>query len=231
MIAQVDEALREIVTDEALEGADLEVVFDAPTKDWAARRNAPTVNLYLYDIREDMRRRPAGYLEERDDERPWSTLRRPAPRFYKLSYLVTAWTQRPEDEHRLLDNLLRAFLKYDALPDHLVVGQLAEPRRVGQDDDRPAAAGGPGLRGRLVGARRRAEAVARPGRRSRRCGPGASTRPGRRWRTASTSTSRDTVDGGTRHRGASSTCRHRRRNGIRREGAGRGTPARRRRSR
>ena len=59
MIAQVDAALREIVTDDALEGADLEVVFDAPTKDWAARRNAPTVNLYLYDIREDLRRRPA----------------------------------------------------------------------------------------------------------------------------------------------------------------------------
>jgi hypothetical protein len=127
MIAQVDAALREIVTTEALEGADLEVVFDAPTKDWAARRNAPTINLYLYDIREDTRRRPAGYLEERNDD-GHVTLRRPAPRFYKLSYLVTAWTQRSEDEHQLLDNLLRAFLKYDALPDHLVVGQLAEPR-------------------------------------------------------------------------------------------------------
>ena len=126
MIAQVDAALREIVTDDALEGADLDVVFDAPTKDWAARRNAPTINLYLYDIREAMRRRPAGYQEKRNDDGV-VTLRRPAPRFYKLSYLVTAWTQRSEDEHQLLDNLLRAFLKYDAMPDHLVVGQLAEP--------------------------------------------------------------------------------------------------------
>ncbi len=126
MIAQVDAALREIVTGEALEGADLEVVFDAPTKDWAARRNAPTINLYLYDIREDMRRRPAGYQEQRNDD-GIVVMRRPAPRFYKLSYLVTAWTQRSEDEHQLLDNLLRAFLKYDAVPDNLVVGQLAEP--------------------------------------------------------------------------------------------------------
>jgi len=126
VIAQVDAALREIVTDDALEGSDLEVVFDAPTKDWAARRNAPTINLYLYDIREDVRRRPAGYQEERNDDGR-VVLRRPAPRFYKLSYLVTAWTQRSEDEHQLLDNLLRAFLKYDAMPEHLVVGQLAEP--------------------------------------------------------------------------------------------------------
>ena len=126
MIAQVDAALREIVVDEALESATLEVVFDAPTKDWAARRNAPTINLYLYDIREDVRRRPAGYLEERNED-GIVVKRRPAPRFYKLSYLVTAWTQRSEDEHQLLDSLLRAFLKYDALPERLVVGALAEP--------------------------------------------------------------------------------------------------------
>ena len=127
MIAQVDDALHEIVTGEALSGSDLDVVFDAPTKDWAARRNAPTVNLYLYDIREDLRRRPSGMLEERDADSGLVVMRRPAPRFFKLSYLVTAWTQRPEDEHRLLDSLLRAFLKYDALPSHLVKGALAEP--------------------------------------------------------------------------------------------------------
>lgn len=126
MIAQVDAALRDIVITDALDGQALEVVFDAPTKDWAARRNAPTINLYLYDIREDLRRRPAGYLEQRNEEGV-VTLRRPAPRFYKLSYLVTAWTQRSEDEHQLLDSLLRAFLRYDALPDRLVVGPLAEP--------------------------------------------------------------------------------------------------------
>jgi hypothetical protein len=127
VIAQVDAALRDIVVNEALDGADLEVVFEAPTKDWAARRNAPTINLYLYDIREDMKRRPAGYLEQIDEDGVVVS-RRPAPRFYKLSYLVTAWTQRSEDEHQLLDSLLRAFLAYDALPDRLVVGQLAEPR-------------------------------------------------------------------------------------------------------
>ena len=128
MIAQVDDALREIVTGEALADADVEVVFEAPTKDWATRRNSPTINLYLYDIREDTRRRPSGFLEERDPDSGAVVLRRPAPRFFKLSYLVTAWTQRPEDEHRLLDNLLRAFLRHDALPDHLVVGQLAAPQ-------------------------------------------------------------------------------------------------------
>ncbi|GAA1532057.1 DUF4255 domain-containing protein [Nocardioides humi] len=126
MISEVDEAVRSIVRGGAI-GPDIDVVLDAPTKDWAARRNTPTVNLYLYDIREDLKRRPAGYLEERDPDSGAVTVRKPAPRFFKLSYLVTAWTQRPEDEHRLLDTLLATFLRYDALPDELVVGPLAEP--------------------------------------------------------------------------------------------------------
>lgn len=127
MIAQVDDALRTLVRTQALGGAEVEVAFDAPTKDWAARRNAPTVNLYLYDIREDLRRRERGLADERNED---GTVlrRRPAPRYFKLSYLVTAWTQRPEDEHLLLDQLLRCFLHYEALPDELVTGRLAEPR-------------------------------------------------------------------------------------------------------
>jgi hypothetical protein len=125
MISQIDEALRSLVRAEALDGSDVDVVFDAPTKEWASRRNAPTVNLYLYDIREDMRRRERGWSEDRGPD-GYVTTRRPAPRHFKMSYLVTAWTQRPEDEHRLLASLLRCFLRHDALPDDLVAGALAE---------------------------------------------------------------------------------------------------------
>lgn len=124
MISQVDDALRTLVRQGARD-AGVEVVFDAPTKGWAARRNAPTVNLYLYDIREDIRRRERGWLEDRNDDGV-VLARRPVPRYFKLSYLVTAWTQRPEDEHRLLDTLLRSFLLYEALPDAVVTGELAE---------------------------------------------------------------------------------------------------------
>ncbi|WP_090051620.1 DUF4255 domain-containing protein [Lentzea fradiae] len=125
MIHEVDEALRRLVRDEALRGSDLEVAFDAPTKDWAARRNAPTVNIYLYDIREDMKRRQRGLLNEYD-ARGQVAARHLPPRHMKLSYLVTAWTQRPEDEHRLLSDLLIGFLGYDAVPPGLLTGSLDE---------------------------------------------------------------------------------------------------------
>lgn len=123
MIQQVDDALRQIISTEAVDQAGVDLVFDAPTKDWAARRNSPTVNLYLYDIREDLRRRERGWSEDKDESGAVVS-RRPAPRYFKLSYLVTAWTQRPEDEHRLLDGLLRCFLRYDAMPPRLVTGAL-----------------------------------------------------------------------------------------------------------
>jgi hypothetical protein len=124
MISEIDEALRSLIRSEVVGGSDVDVLLDAPTKDWAARRNAPTVDVYLYDIREDLRRRERGWVEVRD-EAGAVTRRRAAPRHLKMSYLVTAWTQRPEDEHRLLSSLLQCFLRYDALPEELVVGPLA----------------------------------------------------------------------------------------------------------
>ncbi|MFG1804910.1 DUF4255 domain-containing protein [Streptomyces sp. NPDC049040] len=114
MIHEVDDALRELVRAE-LGAPDIEVVFDAPTRDWAARRNAPTVNLYLYDIREDLKRRSRG-RQNVYDEQGTVVSRTLPPRYFKLSYLISAWTQRPEDEHRLLSSLLHCFLRHDALP-------------------------------------------------------------------------------------------------------------------
>ena len=125
MIHEVDEALRNLIRREALNGADVEVTFDAPTKDWAARRNTPTISVYLYDIREDLERREVEYEEIRD-QTGRVLERRPPPRRFKLSYLVTAWTQRPEDEHRLLAAVLSCFTRRDMLPRDVLVGALAE---------------------------------------------------------------------------------------------------------
>jgi hypothetical protein len=125
MIEEVDQALRELLRREALNGADVEVALDAPTKEWAARRNAPTLDVYLYDIREDLRRRERGLVNEYDAGGHVAARHLP-PRHFKLSYLVTAWTQRPEDEHRLLAAVLRCLLRHDKLPDNLLAGSLAE---------------------------------------------------------------------------------------------------------
>ena len=125
MIHDVDETLRTLVRREVINGSDIEVVFDAPTKDWASRRNTPTIDIYLYDIREDVKRRHSGEVFSRDASGK-KTGRGVLPRFFKLSYLITAWTQRPEDEHRLLSAMLGCFLKRDRIPADMTVGALAD---------------------------------------------------------------------------------------------------------
>ncbi|MBB5936607.1 DUF4255 domain-containing protein [Streptomyces zagrosensis] len=125
MIHEVDEVLRALFRVDVLEGAQIAVVFDAPTREWAAKVNAPTVNLYLYDIREDTRLRERGLHNEYDDRGVVVARRRP-PRYFKLSYLITAWTKRPEDEHRLLSSLLMCLLRYESLPRERLAGGLAD---------------------------------------------------------------------------------------------------------
>ena len=129
MIHEVDEALRALLRRDVARGADIEVVFDAPNTDWASRRgNTPTINVYLYDIREDVRRRTVGSIDSRTGGMVESRQR--TPRFFRLSYIVTAWTQRPEDEHRLLASVLTSFVRYDVLPRE-VLGALADGPPVG----------------------------------------------------------------------------------------------------
>ena len=66
MFHELDEAIRKLVLRDAVNGSGVEVTFEAPTPDWAARRSAPAVSVYLYDLREDVERRQVEYDEVRD---------------------------------------------------------------------------------------------------------------------------------------------------------------------
>lgn len=124
MIHDVDAALGKLLRTEAVAGS-ADVVFDAPTKEWAARRNTPTIDVFLYDIREDTSRRDVMVRPVYDDDGR-VVERRPPPRRFKLSYLLTAWTRRPEDEHRLLSQLLASLLCHDRIPEEYLGGALTD---------------------------------------------------------------------------------------------------------
>ena len=47
---EVDDALRALIGRHLGEETGVEVAFDAPNSDWAARQSAPTINVFLYDI-------------------------------------------------------------------------------------------------------------------------------------------------------------------------------------
>ena len=66
VIHDVDQLLEKLVKRDALNGSSVDLVFEAPTKDWVARRSGPAVDLYLYDIREDLQRRVPAWEDVRD---------------------------------------------------------------------------------------------------------------------------------------------------------------------
>jgi hypothetical protein len=125
MIHEVDAALQGLLAEEVLAATGTDVVFEAPTKDWAARRSGPAINVFLYDVREDLTRRQQGLLADQDDDGTVTAVHEP-PRWYSLSYLVTAWTKRPQDEHRLLSALLAGLAGAGYLPPDRLTGSLAE---------------------------------------------------------------------------------------------------------
>ena len=123
MIHDIDETLRALVKRDVLNGSGAEISFEAPTTEWASKRTVPTINCYLYDIREDTSRRDVFPIDVKDDTGKVIERKMP-PRRFRLAYLLTAWTQRPEDEHRLLSDLLRCFLQSEVLPSDLLSGSL-----------------------------------------------------------------------------------------------------------
>src|SRR2546430_5266634 len=81
MIQDVDESLRALVKRDALNGSKADVASDAPTKEWSSRRNTPTVDRYLYDIREDLEQREVMWEDIRGDS-GFVTERRPPAWFF-----------------------------------------------------------------------------------------------------------------------------------------------------
>jgi hypothetical protein len=118
-IADLDEALRTLLRRElerhGFEG--VEIAFDAPAKDWSGKLTNPTVNLFLYDLREAVERAAITPTEHRANGEA-ST--KPPPLRLELTYAVTAWTKAVEDEHRLLSQVLAILFSYKKLPDEVL---------------------------------------------------------------------------------------------------------------
>src|SRR3954471_17863018 len=69
MLADLDGSLRRVLQPElARQGfGSVNVVFDAPTRDWASALSAPTVNLFLYDLTEARGHRTVDWQMQRTD--------------------------------------------------------------------------------------------------------------------------------------------------------------------
>ena len=134
MISHLDKTIEELLRRKVpLPSASYDISFDIPTKDWASKllKTKETINLYLYDIKENRELRTNEWQVNRksdgtvDQEKP--------PVRIDLSYLITAWspadvtpaTEPAIDEHHLLSMILEALFKYPFIPSDVLQGALA----------------------------------------------------------------------------------------------------------
>ena len=124
MISDVDEALRNLILDSlTVSRQNVDIKYDLPSRDWAARLNRPTINLFLFDLRENLRLRGAEQARQIPLPDGKVEIRRNPVRI-DLRYLLTAWTKDPEDEHLLLSDTLLTLLRNPTIPDKYATEQM-----------------------------------------------------------------------------------------------------------
>ncbi len=100
-----------------------QVSFDAPTPDWAEGLAGPTLDLYLYDVKESLGDRRVEWERREVNGR---TVEQPPPVLIEASYVITGWAETPEAEHSLLSAALAIAYSHPELPDDVRMGALAE---------------------------------------------------------------------------------------------------------
>ena len=58
MIADLDETIRQLIVKELpIRNNEIDIAFDQPKREWSARLTKPTINLFMYDLRENVQYR------------------------------------------------------------------------------------------------------------------------------------------------------------------------------
>jgi hypothetical protein len=142
MFSDVSETLQAILDDDALvdsfpELAAAQVAFERPSEQFSPSQT--TVNLFLFDIRENLELRTNEPVVTRQNGE--AQVRRP-PKRVDCSYLVTAWAAGGTgprlvlDEHELLGQAMQVFMRCPFVPEKFLRGSLKAqtaplPLRVG----------------------------------------------------------------------------------------------------
>ena len=139
MITDLDESIKQLMIQKgAIDPAEVDISFVTPDREWSGSISKPTINFYLYDIREDTRLRSNEPLIERRSD--GSVIKKRPPARIQLFYCVTGWSPAQEDalgtktreEHKQLSKALVALIKYPTIPPGVLSGDL-----IGQEPPLP----------------------------------------------------------------------------------------------
>lgn len=122
MIQDLDKTLSKIIyTEGKINKNEVDIAFDQPTSEWSSRLGRPTINCWCFDLRENSKLRNL----QRDVSRDTRTAQITMPvRRFDVSYLVTAWARKVEDEHQLIWRALAALKRISNLDPNQCEGLL-----------------------------------------------------------------------------------------------------------
>lgn len=126
MFDDLDETLRQLLLAELpVKNGEIDISFDQPKREWSARIARPTVNLFLYDVRDNPTLR-AHQWEAAPPNGRGDSIARMKRTPYRLDcfYMLTTWATEPDDEHRLLARTMMALFRHPVLPQDRLVGTL-----------------------------------------------------------------------------------------------------------
>ena len=90
----------------------IDISFEQPNGQWSARLSRPTLNLWCFDLRENVKLRSMQMNTTRNGNQGRTGF---GPRRIDLTYLITAWASKIEDENQLLWRALSVLKQYGSL--------------------------------------------------------------------------------------------------------------------
>lgn len=99
------------------------ISFDTPYQ--GAIKQKPAINLFLYDVQENLELRNSTWSVERQNN--GKAIKKRPPARVDCSYLITAWSKNEDDiqtEHQLLGEVMKVLLRYRKLPETFVAQDL-----------------------------------------------------------------------------------------------------------
>jgi hypothetical protein len=126
MLHDLDRTIEKLLRDRGgLKENDIDISFEQPTSEWSATISRPTINCWAFDLRENIKLRSMNMQVERDQKKKIVNLRM-VPMRVDVTYLITAWARKAEDEHQLLWRALAALAHYMALSQDMCEGVLKD---------------------------------------------------------------------------------------------------------
>ena len=128
MLADLDETIRRLLVDELpVKNGEIEISFDQPRRDWSSRISKPTINVFMYDVRENKELRRHQWERMNGNSRQDLARLKRTPMRVDCSYVVSVWAADPEDEHRLLTRCMMTLFRFPTLPENRLVDSLQNP--------------------------------------------------------------------------------------------------------